>query len=536
MTMLKMRSPFRGRLMTTGHAEQNTRVLFSELFHQTLDTEQAEQNGQLREGINNFFVPSCSELTLRTDRTQIISRSPTTPIPTPIPRPLPPSPSPPPPPLLLHLRLHLPCLSPLLLCPYFFVPYQSRISASASPARTASRRAHGLQEQHLGERIACKNVAASSPNLDPLETRFRSVLPTLLCSYVSPSSPGRCFSNLGRLEDARKLFDESTRRNIVSWNAMLTGYAKVGDVESARQMFDEMPQRDVVSWNAMMIACYSQCNRSIEVLLLFDEMQAVCVNPTEATLVCIVSACADLGALDRGKRLHSFLDAHRIKLNTVLGYTACADLGTLDRGKRLHSFLDAHRIKLNTVLGYTACADLGALDRGKRLHSFLDAHRIKLNTVLSTAMYAKCGSIEEAIQVFHLIPKKDVLSWNTIIAGLAMHGHVKGCYQLFMQMIQSGSEPDDITFVAMLSSYSHAGMVEEGLRLLGCMSSRFNVTPKAEHYGCVIDLLCHAGLLEKVMELIVECQWNPMPVLGEHYLVLVESMVMWNLASGLASI
>ncbi|KAF3780897.1 Pentatricopeptide repeat-containing protein [Nymphaea thermarum] len=213
-------------------------------------------------------------------------------------------------------------------------------------------------------------------------------------------------------------------------------------------------------------------------------MRAVCVNPTEATLVCIVSACADLGALDRGKRLHSFLDAHRIKLNTVLGPAL-------------------------------------------------------------TDMYAKCGSIEEAIQVFHLIPRKDVLSWNTIIAGLAMHSHVKGCYQLFMQMIQSGSEPDDITFVAMLSSYSHAGygahsgmagMVEEGLRLLGCMSSRFNVTPKAEHYGCVIDLLCHAGLLEKAMELIVECQWNPMPVLGEHYLVLVESMVMWNLASGLTSI
>ncbi|KAF3783989.1 Pentatricopeptide repeat-containing protein [Nymphaea thermarum] len=180
------------------------------------------------------------------------------------------------------------------------------------------------------------------------------------------------YSNLGRLEDARKLFDESTRRNIISWNAMLTGYAKVGDVESARHMFDEMPQRDAVSWDAM-IAYYSQCNRSIEVLLLFDEIRAVCVNPIEATLVCIVSACADMGALDRGKRLYSFLDAHRIKLNTVLG---------------------------------TALTD----------------------------MYAKCGSIEEAIQVFHLTPEKDVLSCNTVIAGLAMHGHVKGCYQLFMQM------------------------------------------------------------------------------------------------------
>ncbi|CAN6481726.1 unnamed protein product [Victoria cruziana] len=248
------------------------------------------------------------------------------------------------------------------------------------------------------------------------------------------------YSNIGRLEDARKMFDESPSRNIVSWNAMLTGYAKAGDVESARRVFDEMPRRDVVSWNAM-IACYSQRNRSIDALLLFQEMRAVCVKPTEATLVCVLSACADLGALDQGKRLRSYIDSHRIKLNTVLG---------------------------------TALTD----------------------------MYAKCGSIEEAIEVFNLIPEKDVLSWNTIIAGLAMHGHVKRCYQLFMQMIQSGNEPDDITFVAMLSSYSHAGMVEEGLQLLDCMTSRFNISPKAEHYGCVIDLLGRAGLLEKAMELI----------------------------------
>ncbi|KAF3789231.1 Pentatricopeptide repeat-containing protein [Nymphaea thermarum] len=251
----------------------------------------------------------------------------------------------------------------------------------------------------------------------------------------------------GDLTVARSLFDQMVCKDVVSWNTMITGYSNLGRLEDARKLFDESTRRNIVSWNAMLTG-YAKCNRSIEVLLLFDEMRAVCVNPTEATLVCIVSACADLGALDQGKRLHSFLDAHRIKLNTVLG---------------------------------TALTD----------------------------MYAKCGSIEEAIQVFHLIPEKDVLSWNTIIAGLAMHGHVKGCYQLFMQMIQSGSEPDDITFVAMLSSYSHAGMVEEGLRLLGCMSSRFNVTPKAEHYGCVIDLLCHAGLLEKAMELISGMPMEP---------------------------
>ncbi|KAF3787728.1 Pentatricopeptide repeat-containing protein [Nymphaea thermarum] len=256
-------------------------------------------------------------------------------------------------------------------------------------------------------------------------------------AYVQ-SSLIHLYSRSSRLEDAYLLFAGSSDRDVVSWNAMIDGYVRTGDLTVARSLFDQMVCKDVVSWNTM-ITGYSNLGRLEDARKLFDE---------KATLVCILSACADLGALDRGKRLHSFLDAHKIKLNTVLG---------------------------------TALTD----------------------------MYAKCGSIEEAIQVFHLIPEKDVLSWNTIIAGLAMHGHVKGCYQLFMQMLQSGSEPDDITFVALLGSYSHVGMVEEGLRLLGCMSSRFNVTPKAEHYGCVIDLLGRAGLLEKAMELISGMPMEP---------------------------
>ena len=61
---------------------------------------------------------------------------------------------------------------------------------------------------------------------------------------------------------------------------------------------------------------------------------------------------------------------------------------------------------------------------------------------------------------------KDVLAWNTIIAGMAIHGNVKEAQQLFKEMKEAGVEPNDITFVAMLSACSHAGMVDEGQKLL----------------------------------------------------------------------
>ena len=43
------------------------------------------------------------------------------------------------------------------------------------------------------------------------------------------------------------------------------------------------------------------------------------------------------------------------------------------------------------------------------------------------------------------------------------------------------------------------------------MSSSYGIEPKVEHYGCVIDLLARAGLLEEAMELIGTMPMEPNP-------------------------
>ncbi|CBI29005.3 unnamed protein product, partial [Vitis vinifera] len=222
-----------------------------------------------------------------------------------------------------------------------------------------------------------------------------------------------------------------------------------GKRDDAFGLFSEMPCRDVVSWNSM-LACYAQCGKPNEALALFDQMRAVGVKPTEATVVSLLSACAHLGALDKGLHLHTYINDNRIEVNSIVG---------------------------------TALVD----------------------------MYAKCGKISLATQVFNAMESKDVLAWNTIIAGMAIHGHVKEAQRLFKEMKEAGVEPNDITFVAMLSACSHAGMVDEGQKLLDCMSSSYGIEPKVEHYGCVIDLLARAGLLEEAMELIGTMPMEPNP-------------------------
>ncbi|KAF8389555.1 hypothetical protein HHK36_024071 [Tetracentron sinense] len=276
----------------------------------------------------------------------------------------------------------------------------------------------------------------------------KSVFERMACrDVVSWNTMINGYGILGNIEEAKKLFDKMPERNVVSWNSMLAGYVKCGDVENACRIFREIPQRDVVSWNAL-LACYAQSGRSNEALSLFDEMQAVGVKPTEATIVSLLSACSHLGALNQGARLHTYINDHKIEINTILG---------------------------------TALTD----------------------------MYAKCGSISRATEVFYSIESKDVLAWNTILIGMAMHGHSEVAHQLFKEMQDGGVAPDDITIVAMLSACSHAGMVEEGQRLLACMSSTYGIDPKVEHYGCVIDLLARSGLLEDAMDLIGTMPMEP---------------------------
>ncbi len=97
-------------------------------------------------------------------------------------------------------------------------------------------------------------------------------------------------------------------------------------------------------------------------------------------------------------------------------------------------------------------------------------------------MYAKCGSMEDAWRVFNKMPSLDVVSWNAILGGCAMHGHGKEALKHFEQMCEEGVHPDDITFVCLLSACSHAGLVDEGMRCYASMIEVYMISATLEHY------------------------------------------------------
>lgn len=250
---------------------------------------------------------------------------------------------------------------------------------------------------------------------------------------------------------AQHLFDTMPERSLVSLTAMITCYAKHGKVDEARALFDRMGDRDVVCWYVM-IDGYVQHGMPNESLLLFRKMLAVKVRPNEVTVLAALSACGQIGALESGRWLHTYIANNRIQINVHVG---------------------------------TALID----------------------------MYCKCGSLEDARLVFDRIRDKDVIAWNTMIVGYAMHGFSQDALQLFNEMCRIGYQPTDITFIGVLSACAHAGLVSQGQEFFGLMKDEYGIKPKVEHYGCMVNLLSRAGHLEEAYELVKNMDINPDPVL-----------------------
>lgn len=357
------------------------------------------------------------------------------------------------------------------------------------------------------------------------------------------------YAQNGELESARLVFNKSSLRDAVSYTALITGYASRGYLDDARQLFDEMPVRDVVSWNAM-IAGYAQSGRYEEALAIFQKIREENFVPNESTVVTVLSACAHMGSLELGNWVCSLIEGHGLGSNLHVTnalidmYSKCGDL--VKARDLFESIEKRDAISWNVMIGgYThtsdykealmlfrqmlqsniepndvtflsvlpACAYLGALDLGKWIHAYIDKNHQKLNNVsLWTSlidMYAKCGNIKAAEQVFDGMGYKTLASWNAMISGLAMHGKADKALSLFSRMIGEGLQPDDITFVGVLSACNHAGLLDIGRQYFNAMIQDYKISPKLQHYGCMVDLLGRAGLFDEAEALLKTMEMKP---------------------------
>ncbi|OEL18194.1 Pentatricopeptide repeat-containing protein [Dichanthelium oligosanthes] len=231
--------------------------------------------------------------------------------------------------------------------------------------------------------------------------------------------------------------------------ALLDMYSKCGQVDEARRVFDGMAphQRTIVAWNSM-LAGYVLHGRSEEALELYHEMRGSGVDMDQFTFSTMLRVFGRLGLLEHAKQAHA---------------------GLIQRGLPLD------------IVGNTALLDL----------------------------YCKWGRMEDARNVFERMPKRNLISWNALIAGYGYHGMGDKAIEVFERLIAEGIVPNHVTFLAVLNACRFSGLVDKGKRIFQLMARNPKTKPRAMHHACVIELFGREGLLDEAYLMIRRAPFTP---------------------------
>ncbi|KAI5081458.1 hypothetical protein GOP47_0004641 [Adiantum capillus-veneris] len=258
---------------------------------------------------------------------------------------------------------------------------------------------------------------------------------TLMCGL-------KACSNLQSLEKGQELHAELERqgwqKDRVVGNTLVDMYLKCGSLVLAKQVFERLPERDVVSWTAM-IAGYVEHDHGEKALQCFEQMHLEGVSPNSVTLVCSLKACSSIGAIDKGKEIHTEIERQQV--------------------------LYSDRVVGNALVG----------------------------------MYAKCGFVYNSQQVLDQLPCRDVVSWTAFISGLVEHGHGEEALKYYEQMQLEGESPNVVTLICVLNACGIVGAAKEG-REIHCEIERQGLMEDEVVSKSLLDMYGKLGLLVAAIE------------------------------------
>lgn len=334
-------------------------------------------------------------------------------------------------------------------------------------------------------------------------------------------------------------------------NTWISSYSRCGDLAAAESVFGEISpgDRTVVSWNSM-IAGYARHGRPTEAAACFTEMRRLHGGPPEASAaVSLLSACALSAALPEGEAVHSLAIRGGLESDSTVGnalislYAKCGDVGAarrcfdgmpertpvswstmidgyasrgaVVRALELFHAMEASKEKPDgfaVAAILSACGCSGALDLGRSISGYAVANGLDTEVIVRNAlmdMYMKCGCPAEARSLFDEMPHRTVVSWTTMITGYALNGAFREALDLFHRMADSEAPPNGVTFLAVLQACAHGGLLREGCEYFAMMGEVFKLSPRLEHYTCVVDLLGRCGRLEDALSFVQSMPVEP---------------------------
>ncbi|XP_024542737.1 pentatricopeptide repeat-containing protein At1g11290, chloroplastic-like [Selaginella moellendorffii] len=314
------------------------------------------------------------------------------------------------------------------------------------------------------------------------------------------------YARCGSMVDARKAFDRMPSRNVVSWNSLILGYSENGEPELAIESFESMElQGNSPTFLAALKACSSLADKeeasyvdgklvkakSLEkgAALHVQASRAGCDSDTFVAN-CLVDMYAKCGDLAEASRVFESMSSHSVVSFNALMLAYAEN----QQGDVTLSFFSrmvpegCQPNALSYVAAIKACSSLVTLDIGKGIQAQVCRRGLESDPVLEASLvdvFGKCGSMMNAQLVFDSVPGRDPVTWTSL-----------------MEMKEQSLRPDAVTFIAILTACSHAGLVERGKGYFREMSSRYGVEPQIEHYSCMVDILGRANRLPEAVELL----------------------------------
>ncbi|KAB2068167.1 hypothetical protein ES319_A08G012900v1 [Gossypium barbadense] len=325
--------------------------------------------------------------------------------------------------------------------------------------------------------------------------------------------------------------------DVVIGSSVVAMYAKCNMFEEATHVFDEMPERDVACWNTV-ISCYYQDGKAEKALELFEKMRDDGFEPNLVTLTIVISSCARLMDVERGKKIHRELVETGLGLDGFLG-SALVDMygkcGCIEIAREVFEQIpkkDVNGITWNTMIaGYSsignsqscielfkkmnmegiepslttlssiimACSRSAQLRYGKFTHGYMIRNMIETDIFVNNSLidlYFKCGNVHLAENVFKLMPKTDVVSWNVMISGYVSVGKCFDALGIYDSMVKAGVKLDAVTYSSVLAACSQLSALEKGKEIHGSI-----IENKLERnevvMGTLLDMYAKCGAIDE---------------------------------------
>lgn len=290
-----------------------------------------------------------------------------------------------------------------------------------------------------------------------------SRIATLLrhCGRIRAFNPGKAFHC--------HLIKVGVSNDVFFSNNLISMYVGFWDLEDARKMFDEMSERNIVTWTTM-VSAYTDGGRPDEAVRLYNLMlELKSESPNGFVFSAVLKACGLLGDLKFGKLIHEWISSAGMESDTVL---------------------------MNTLLDmYVKCGSLS--DAKKVFDEVFYKSSTTWNTIISG--YSKAGLMKEAVDLFYQMPEPNVVSWNSVIAGFADKGSLRAS-EFMCKMHRKGIKLDGFTFPCALKTCGRRGLLAFGKQIhcyvmkSGFESGRFTVSALIDMYSDCNELISATNL------------------------------------------